>query len=178
MATLNRMDREWLNAEIDHVVREIDSISKREVAEALIAKMKRAEADGDSGYMPIVWAMAENGIVKAVADRIRQEHDTVRVSTTGHVVSLPRFGSVKKRDESGLAIQHQMSLWQEMPRTEFDEMVAARIRRHDTEGIAIEKFVKMQKVWDQHPEARNVVEAIHRAGMSLEDFGIQLQETA
>ena len=178
MASLNRMDREWLNAEIDHVIREIDSISKRDVAEALIAKMKAALESGDFGFMPIVWQMAENGIVRAVTDRIRLEHDTVRISTDSRVVSLPKFGSVKQRDESGLPVSHQMSLWQEMSRAEFDEMVESRIRRHDTEGKVIATYMAMQKVWDNYPSARNVVEAIHQAGMSLADFGIDLEATA
>jgi hypothetical protein len=179
MANLNLMDREWLNAEIDLMVREMNSISKRDIADALILKMKKAAERGNTDYMPLVWGLAANGITKIVADRIRQEHDIVRVDTKGHVLSLPQRGAVRQRDGVGVTNgSFQLLLWQEMKRPQFDEMIAQRLRRHDTETEILQRFVAMQMVWDKHPTAANVLEAIHLAGMSLVDFGFDLEATA
>lgn len=176
---LNPMDREWLNAEIDRVVRDRGSIVRREVQERLFEDLHRAYQDGDLNIERLLLGLAFQGLQSPVDRRIKNEHDMVRASDDGRVLQMPRMQAIRERDEDGKPTGLvQRRLWREFSREEFDAFVLGRERQASALIERVTIFQAVLKAWDEHPECTNAGEAAAWAGIDANDLDEAMERSA
>jgi hypothetical protein len=173
------MDREWLNAEIDRVVRDRGTIVRREVQEQLFKRLHERFQDGDKHIERLLLGLAFDGLSSKVDTRIKNEHDMVRASDDGRVLQMPKMQAIRARDDDGKPTGLvQRRLWREFTRREFDAFVVDRERQAAALNERVTIFQAVQRAWDEHPNCTTAGDAAVWAGIDANAVDAAMEQSA
>lgn len=174
---LSKDDKDWIDTEIDDLVRDRATISVSEVTRDLVDRIESAAEGGSGDAVRLMRSLAQDGVQSRVSSRIKNEHGTVRVSTTGKVVSLPARVGSRAQDTDGVKLRvFQQTLWYELTWDAFIEMVTERRRQIAQLGDKVVGFEQVLPLRDQFPDTLTPGEALERAG--IDPNSIDLEMTA
>lgn len=166
-------DREWLNNLIDSLIFGRSSVRTTSVTNEVIQILQAKEADGDVQAARAVEALATDGVRSHVETRIKVESTSVKISHTGEVIQLPaRVGHRKRNSDGAVERAFQQTLWYELPWSEFIDMMQARQRQHERDGVALIAFDEILNLHDLYPDSKTPLEACDLAGIDPAEFDL------
>lgn len=103
------------------------------------------------------------GLQTSVKKILKRAKSRITVKS-GNVVEIPARWGVQTTNEKGRVVFQQM-LWLEMDRETFDALLDRERRRRKSQSTRVAALEAVERVWNDHPQARTAAEAFEIEGI-------------
>lgn len=163
-----------LRALTEETVEELDEeiLGGRTIGEALWAKLRQAEANGEEWARVTIDALGVQGAAGFGRTLLKEQRGTIRLGWNGDVIEVPNRYAIRPRDpDTGKEVgSYTLPLWWELSWPEFEIVLRGlRVQRYRLSRI-VSGLERVFILKDRFPQSHTPAEACHLAGKDPQAF--------